>query len=216
MLDFEKNELLYHSLSSMGEYFPLSTYISPELVKTQLEEFENQWKVFNPSKPQCNRFGLSVTSLDGGLSGIPDLTSIAEYNNLNNTKLNEVDFNLTTEVFRKCTAIHDLLLPFSQSLGRTHFIKLHEGSFFPYHRDCYTKFDNTFRIFVPLYTSTPRDFIFLMGMRRVELYSGTPYFVNARIEHALASMDNNSISLIANIKLSFDSINILKSMAQSR
>ncbi len=200
----------------MGEFYPLGIFIEPELVKRQLQEFDAQWKVFNPSKPQCNRFGLSVTSIDGGLSGIPDLTSIAEYNNKNGTKLNEEDFKVTTEVFHKCTAIHELLNPFTPYLGRTHFIKLHEGSFFPYHRDCYTKFDNTFRIFVPLYTSTPRDFIFMMGMKRVELYSGTPYFVNSRIEHALASMDNNSISLIANIKLTFESVSTLKSLVQSR
>ena len=52
-------------------------------VKEELKLFDNDWKKYNPNKLN-NRWGLSITSIDGGLSGIPDLTSLRDYEIQNN------------------------------------------------------------------------------------------------------------------------------------
>ena len=46
------------------------------------------WVKYNPRKDGYNRYGLSVTSADGGFSGIPDLDSLREYNKINGTTFN--------------------------------------------------------------------------------------------------------------------------------
>lgn len=58
------------------------------LESLQLQDFENDWKQYNPRKPIA-RWGLSLTSLDGGMTGNPDLDSLFEFNRLNGTKYGE-------------------------------------------------------------------------------------------------------------------------------
>src|SRR5210317_309022 len=66
------------------------------------------WVKYNPRK-DVNRWGLSVTSLDGGLSGVPDLDSLLEYNKENGTSYTEKDFDKPTAVLND--QISSLLAP---------------------------------------------------------------------------------------------------------
>ena len=72
-------------MGHLGNTFPLDFSINIKKLKEQLQDFDADWKQYNPRKPN-NRQGLSITSLDGGLSGVPDLDSLFEYNKQNNTK----------------------------------------------------------------------------------------------------------------------------------
>ena len=65
-------------LSSLGDIVPLDFTVDILKVKEQLKQFKNDWKQYNPRK-SIDRQGLSITSLDGGLSGIPDLDSLFVY-----------------------------------------------------------------------------------------------------------------------------------------
>ena len=49
------------------------------------------WKYYQPHKPGYNRYGLSVTSLDGGYSGEPDLMSLREYYQRTGKSYTEID-----------------------------------------------------------------------------------------------------------------------------
>ena len=65
-------------------------------LERDLDNFSEHWKPYNPKK-HPGREGLSVTSLDGGFSGIPDLDSIREYcienNKLCNTMIDSLGIN---------------------------------------------------------------------------------------------------------------------------
>ena len=120
-------------LSSLGDIVPLDFTIDITKVKKELKQFENDWKQYNPRK-SIDRQGLSITSLDGGLSGIPDLDSLFLYNQKYNTNITEKEINIKTDVANKVSAIHPILDIF-KTLGRSHFIRLNSGGFFPPHRD---------------------------------------------------------------------------------
>ena len=95
------------------------------------------WVQYNPRK-SINRFGCSITSLDGNDSGIPDLDSLVEYNRLNSTNYSEINFRQLT---KHASPFTNFLQEFQ--CGRSHFLKLGTGGFFPWHRDNDQK---TFRI----------------------------------------------------------------------
>jgi hypothetical protein len=185
-------------------------------VAKNLTPFENDWKIYNPAKPGYKRFGLSLTSLDGGLSGVPDLTSLSEYNLKNSTDLHELSFRKLTPVYSACPALAPLIDPLIPYLGRSHFLRLELGGFFPYHRDSYGLKNSTFRIFIPLYGHSSRDFIFLLGNEKIQMEAGRPYFINTRMEHALFSLDAPSLSLILNVEVCQESVDVIHSMLFSR
>ena len=108
------------------------------------------WVRYQPHKPN-NRWGLSVTSLDGGFSGEPDLYSLRDWNAMNGTTYWEADFKARTNVVEFIPELNPFLDFFGSSLGRVHFLKLNAGGFFPPHRDNGAIVDSpTFRILVPI------------------------------------------------------------------
>lgn len=207
---------LLQSLIQLGDFYGLNTTVNVYKCHGELEKFKNDWKPYNPEKGDLRRFGLSLTSLDGGLSGNPDLTSLTEHNRLNGTSLNEMSFRRPTAVMEACQTIRGLVEPFSDYLGRSHFLKFSAGGYFPYHRDSVGAVDTTFRIFLPLHLHADRDFIFLLGDQRIRLEPGRPFFINTLKEHALFSFDDESIHLILNVHLCEGSVRILQNFLHSR
>ncbi|MEM7646115.1 MAG: hypothetical protein AAF203_04325, partial [Pseudomonadota bacterium] len=126
-------EIAISRLFAMGDWLQLPSFSSSQLLK-ELEPFQNDWKPYNPRKKN-NRYGLSVTSLDGSLSGVPDLDSLSEYNRENNLELTNQDFKKRTAVFESSPTLQKILDPFLPWLGRCHFIRLDSGGFFPEHYD---------------------------------------------------------------------------------
>jgi hypothetical protein len=120
-------------LLTMGDWLEMKTFNSSNIMK-DLEEFNNEWKPYNLNKPN-NRWGLSITSLDGLLSGIPDLDSLYEYNKIHNTKITNQDINQYTQVYDKSTELQKIIEPWKPWLGRCHYLKLNSGGFFPEHYD---------------------------------------------------------------------------------
>ena len=112
--------MLYECLTRYGDCYSLKQHLNTKSTIDNLKNYEEQWIQYNPRK-DLPRYGLSITSLDGGITGIPDLDSINEYNLKNNLKLDETDFNTTTELW---PLVESALLPYKNYLGRTHFIKM--------------------------------------------------------------------------------------------
>ena len=84
--------MLYECLSRYGDIYGLRQEIRTSEVEKQLKLYENDWIQYN-SRKKIDRWGLSITSLDGGMSGIPDLDSLKEYNIKHNLNLDETNFN---------------------------------------------------------------------------------------------------------------------------
>ena len=76
---------LYQNLTAYGTMYETRYTMSnvDKFVDWTEENFD--YVRYNPRK-EIDRWGLSITSLDGGLSGTPDLDSLPNYNKENNTQ----------------------------------------------------------------------------------------------------------------------------------
>lgn len=173
------------------------------------------WKPYNPRKDGYNRFGLSVTSADGGFSGIPDLDSLREYNKINGTQFTEASFDKRTSIVSQYPDLERILNLFGKDCGRCHFLRLDKGGFFPPHRDNGTSLPSkTFRIIVPLYNFGKHHVKWIQEDRVLNLETGKAYFVNTTKEHSVFSFVDNSIMFVMNIMVSENSIQKVVSNAR--
>ena len=104
------NFILYNMLASYGVASRLNFKIPRPSAFVEWTENNFEYVKYNPRK-DINRYGLSITSLDGGLSGRPDLDSLNEYNAESNTKYEETDFNVLTDVYHKSADLQKLVDP---------------------------------------------------------------------------------------------------------
>ena len=88
---------LYSTLTAYGDQILLSPNLhdTDGFVEWTEENFE--YVRYNPRK-NVDRWGLSITSADGGLTGRPDLDSLKEYNKEHGTNWLEDSFNVPTPV----------------------------------------------------------------------------------------------------------------------
>ena len=196
---------LFLHLSSLGDIVPLDFCLDIKQLEKELSQFENDWKQYNPRKPN-NRQGLSITSLDGKLSGVPDLDSLFEYNKQHNTNINEVDISVKTPVASNISVIQRLLDVFD-TLGRSHFIRLNTGGFFPPHRDGKILDITCFRVLTLCHNCTPSQFTFMHEDKIIKLEPGRPYFINTRKMHSVFSYVDNSVQCVLNVPLTKNNYN---------
>lgn len=183
-----EHNLYYHALTAYGNFYQLNYRVnSPgKFVRWSEENFE--YVRYNPRKP-IDRWGLSITSLDGGLSGRPDLDSLTEYNyELGNfdTKdfVKERDLNVPTPVY-EYPEIKKICDPWQPYLFRTHVLKLNSGGFFPPHRDHTNINLHTFRLIVPIENCSYPDVTFILEDKILNFEEGSVYFVDTAKSHHL-------------------------------
>lgn len=159
------------------------------------------WKEYQPHKPGYNRYGLSVTSLDGGFSGEPDLFSLREYYRMTGKIYDESSFKHRTNIVEFIPELNDFLNFWEPSLGRTHFLKFNKGGFFPPHRDNGANvLSPSFRILVPINNFGVNDMKWIQDERVLNLSLGQVYFINTTKLHSVFSFVDNCIMLVLNIK----------------
>lgn len=193
----------YNNLLSFGDIIELKLNCDTSKLLNNIKQFE--WKKYNPRK-DINRYGLSVTSLDGSLNGI-DLDSIAEYNIENNTSYNEISFKTFTEVYHKCDETKKLVDPFRPWLWRTHFLNFRTGGYFPPHRDLRKiEEQKSFRILVPIRSCNPPSLYFTYENKPLHFNIGNAYFVNTNKMHSIFSFVDNAYMLVMNVECTDDSL----------
>jgi len=166
-----------------------------------INQYADEWKPYNVKKPN-NRWGLSITSLDGGLSGIPDLDSLSEYNNRHGTTLTNHDINTYTNVYSTSLELQKIIEPWKPWLGRCHYLKLNSGGFFPEHYDI-NKLDYTYEDvrlvgFVNRNSKDTMKFIYEDTVMNVK--EGSLYYFNASKRHSVFSMSDDCIMLVFCLK----------------
>ena len=211
MVQSEINNNLYNSLITYGQKFPTNLYMNPQEVMKDLEDFSEEWKPYNPRK-KIAREGLSVTSLDGGLSGIPDLDSIREYCIKNQVILGEHSFNQETPV---ANIVRTYLDPFKGHVGRSHFIRMGKGGHFPPHRDDRRASVNNMRLFVPIKDCNPPKTFFMLDREPLYFDHGRAYFINTCMEHTLFSC-YPSLFLVMNVAVNEETVQTLLNNMQWR
>lgn len=173
------NCVLYSALTRFGDCYSLRLRSGlGNIIKDLENNFE--WVQYNPRK-SIHREALSITSLDGGLSGRPDLDSLYDYRDKTGIVLKESNFTVKTPVYNY---FKEWLDPIQQHLGRTHIIKLNEGGYFPPHRDNKHSNIESFRLFLPLNYDSMRNF-FMLENRKLEFTNGEMYFIDTAKMHTL-------------------------------
>ena len=203
----------YNSLLSFGDLIPLKLKCDVKKLFDETEEFV--YLKYNPRK-DIERYGLSITSLDGSLNGV-DLDSIKEYNKENNTEYDELSFNKFTEVYNVSSEIQKIVEPFKNHIGRSHILHLAEGGYFPPHRDLpvYVEQQNSLRVLVPLKGCNPPDMYFMYEDKPLHFEHGRAYFLNTNKSHNLFSF-KDSYMVVLNIKTSEEVYKILGDNFQAR
>lgn len=194
----------YQTLTQYGNFIELDVTTDAELLVAWANDFD--WVKYNPRK-DVNRWGLSITSLDGGLSGVPDLDSLYEYNKENNTNYKEEEFKTPTPVLNK--QIYDILKPWDGYYYRTHFLKFGPGGFFPPHRDWnyHTGTPDNFRLIMPLRNVNPPSFNFVYEDKTLHWETGRMYFLDTqRMHYLFNSSFTDSYWMIVNVELNDETI----------
>lgn len=158
------------------------------------------WVRYQEHKMPNNRWGLSVTSLDGGFSGKPDLNSLREWRELHGQSFTESDFRKRTNVCTFLPELDEFLNFWEPYLGRAHFIRLDKGGFFPPHRDNGALVEvPTFRILVPIYNFGINDMKWIQEEKVLNLELGATYFINTTRLHSVFSFVDNCLMLVLNV-----------------
>lgn len=206
---------LYHAMARCGNIIELGVRGDIQRLTKGLSLFEKDWKQYNPRK-DIKRFGLSVTSIDGELSGVADLDSIYEFNKLNQLNLNEMSFKKKTQVY---PLVSEWLDPFEQYLGRTHLLKFQPGGFFPAHRDSSLKIiPKTFRMILPISNCNYPQSVTLLNGQVCRFNHGSLYFMDTFHEHLTfnPSVSDDVIMLVANVELTQSSVEKVLSLMLSK
>lgn len=161
----------------MIEY--LEPLIQLDLMAPTVPTEDLPWVQYNPRK-NIARWGSSLTSLDGGTSGIPDLDSLYEYNKENGTSYREVDFQMRTPAYKK----YFYSLDQHFDIGRSHIIRLGSGGFFPPHRDLDL---STFRVLYTIKGCEQNNFILILNGQVMPLRDKHWYYMNTKMPHSVFS-----------------------------
>jgi hypothetical protein len=196
------NSNLYNTLTRFGDYYSLKIKQNKcnEIINSLNENFD--WVQYNPRK-NIDREGLSITSLDGGLSGRPDLDSLYDYYKTTGIVVKEKDFNIKTIVY---DYFKQSLDPIKEFLGRTHVIRLNSGGFFPPHRDNKHSNIESFRLFLPLNYNTQQHY-FLLENNKLEFNNGVMYFIDTAKMHTVFNTSTKPFYfVVVNVILNNNSI----------
>ena len=187
-----------------GDVLPLKFKLDYKKFEKGLKLFDDKWVQYNPRK-NIPREGLSITSLDGGFSGIPDLDSLKEYNEQHNIYIDEPDIKTLTPFY---PYVESVLSKFKNHLGRTHLIRKYAGGQFPSHRDHYERENKSFRLFLPIYNCNPPFNYFILDDKILHFEHG-----NTCKEHIVFTSarggKGRSMYMVANITLNEESTDLV-------
>lgn len=199
---------LYSQLFLYGDFIPLKFFIDPYKVEQELKVFENKWVPYNVQRGHTGRYGLSLTSLDGEMSGYPDLQSLYQYSQETGHKVSENDFRTLTKVYDNTPSIREVVDYFREDLGRSRFVRFDAGGHFPPHRDHSVSFQvpDYFRLFIALANTGPNKLFFIYDGKVINYEPGRVYLFNALKTHTVFSVMPNAMTLALSLRLSQEAI----------
>jgi len=201
---------LYQRLTAYGAVYEINLCMSNAEEFIGWTEHNFEYVQYNPRKPIA-RYGLSITSLDGGLSGVPDLDSVLEYNRDNNTSYDETYFNVPTPVYEH-PSVRECFDPIKNNICRTHILKLDPGGFFPPHRDIIQDYFSSFRLIIPLKNANPPALNFMLDGSLLHWNIGSVYFVDTAKMHYLFNAGSMpSYLIVANVNLNETTVKYIAS-----
>lgn len=204
MIDEEmfETQIAMNRLSMMSDWQELPGFNYNKMLK-EIEPFKDDWKRYNPKKEGNNRWGLSVTSMDGGLSGVPDLTSLLNYQEQTGIELHNHDITEPTMVWETSEELQKVLAPWEKWVTRCHFLRLDRGGYFPEHYDINKEhFDYEEIRLVGFVNANQYDFKWVYDGQVFNGNSGELWYFNANKRHSVFSTRDGIMLLV--VCLSFD------------
>ena len=196
---------LYNCLTAYGTVYNTRHKLKNPQRFVDWTEENFEYVKYNPRK-DINRYGLSITSLDGGLSGIPDLDSLIEYEQEFKIQYLEQDFRTKTPVYYY-EELKELLDPIESNIFRSHVLKLSPGGFFPPHRDYFGTYFDSFRAIIPLKNMNPPRHNFIIEDKIIQWKMGGFYFVDTAKLHYLFNASLETMYMIVlNIDLTKETV----------
>jgi hypothetical protein len=188
-------------LMTMGDWLQMKTRINTHKLMEEIKPFENDWKPYNLRNPN-NRFGLSITSLDGGLSGIPDLDSLLQWNDIHETNITNHDIKTFTPVYENSPELQRIIEPWKPWLGRCHFLKMNKGGYFPEHYDINkTEYDYDEIRFAGFVSKCDKqNFKFIYEDTVQNIRDGELWYFNANKRHTVFSTTDDVIMIVFCLK----------------
>ena len=192
----ESNDASYFLISNIGKIAKLKFKFHAnmdEIVK------KYHWVKYNPrsNKQHIPRFGMSLTSLDGQMYPYttPDLDSLKEYNQENNTTYNDFSFTLKTPLWYDLS-LDEYFNDIKDDIKRSHLIMLPPGGYFPYHRDGLKESNLTFRIILTLKNCHKNNLCFILDNQVLNLQNNCFYYINTRLEHTVVNISGREAESI--------------------
>lgn len=203
MMDSKQSLQRFYTMSDWQEF---EGFDCQKLLK-EIKIFSKHWKRYNPKKLPNNRWGLSVTSIDGGLSGVPDLSSLLDYEKETGKTITNLDLNKPTNVWKQSEELTKILEPWKQWVTRCHFLRMDKGSFFPDHYDI-NKHDPSYdEIRLTGFVNVNEyglKWIYDYDDKVIKCQNGSLWYFNANKRHCVFSTQDNMILLIICLKWDSD------------
>ena len=179
----------------MSDWQQLNIKFSPKLLMEEIEGYE--WKRYCPEKKDNNRWGLSVTSLDGKLTGIPDLNSLRDYYEETGQVVRNRDINTLTEVYHNSHELKKMLGGLEPWLIRTHFIRMDAGSYFPDHFDMAPMDLKNDQIRLTAFVNVNEyGFKWIYDDKIIKCNNGTVWYFNSHKRHSVHATQDNMMILV--------------------
>jgi hypothetical protein len=173
---------LHSILSSYGDIIELDYKFNEDTIS----ELKNitQWIPTHGNKEAINLNG-PIDDLE--LSYDRDSTKTHSFGQLRNENLHN------------CPTLVDFFNKFD-SLARCRAVKLNSGSFFRPHRDAW-RFNEQFRIFVPLNGTDDTDWMFFLDDNLIKFKPGVPYVLNTRKTHGSFTFSDDIYHIVMSLPL---------------
>jgi len=205
-------------ITQFGDFYRLNNKFDTKKLLQELESFEDKWSKYNPRKDWIKRDGLCVINETGKCGPGPALDSLGEWNKEHGTSLQELDFNVPTDLYNSSSELQRVMEPMLNWSVRSHFLRLPPGGYFPPHRDHTHGEQNSFRIVWPLENCNPPYFRFMLEDNTLHFENGGCYVINTTKTHALfnCSSSQDSLMLVVNARLCEDSIRFVQDHLSER
>ena len=144
---------------------------------------------------------MSVTSIDGKLHGVPDLSSLRDWEIQTGQVVHNHDINVPTDVWKQSPTLQAILEPWKPWLGRCHFLRMDRGSYFPEHFDI-NKEDYSYDEvrFVAFVKTNEYDFKWIYDDKVIKGNSGSLWYFNGNKKHCAFSFSDGTVLLVMCLK----------------
>ena len=203
--------LLFRSyLTSIDDCLELKT---PNLNLVRTREYchstKDKFFKYHRNDVQDNRrFALPITNETGEHDD-------SSFIGLRGSGLHEMSFTKKTQHYY-ASGLDKYLDIFGEDLGRTHIINTKSGGIFAPHRDgplIDYPLEETFRLLLCIDHCDKHEMHFTLENSKVlPLHTGKAYFINTMKLHSQVSFHDNCFFLVANIRISENSISLLDSL----